>query len=806
MYEFFQKMISRIVWLGLIIAAGILAGILCLKYLSVSGGHVVINEACSSNFSVICDENGEYSDYVELYNPTDEELVLEGIYLSDDIKDPQKCALDGIAIPAKGYELIWLDGSGRDAHHASFRLARDGDVIFLSDSLGRILDTVTVPALSYNTVYARTSDSAKEWAKMTPTAGLANADAQLLRSVELEEPVFTVESGFYEEAFELTITAPEDAVIYYTLDGSDPTPDSYLYREPLLIGDASRQENVYAARTDLAPSNRYTPPFKVDKATVVRAVAYDPKEDTISDIVTKSYFVSFSQKTDYDGFPILSLVTDPANLFDREYGIYTNGVAMEEYVQMGGLVDGRVITQVNSEGGGLHFRYMASNAYNKGKEWERESTIAYFDSGHEYCFTQDVGIRISGQSTRGAAQKSLNLFGREIYDETATLPYSFFPDMTYSTIKLRNGGSDNAGSKIMDAFLQSLFGDRAVSTQGSTPCIVFLNGEYWGIYNIRERFKEEYLENHFGVSGDNVWMIDSGTASIGAAAAQDAYNQMIDFVAGNDMAAEENYAAVCGLLDVQSLIDFYCVNMYIDNMDLGFGQNMALWRTIVPENDAYGDGRWRWMVFDVDGSLTGYDNNTFTESEPWNEGFDLMDEPLMQKLMQNERFRRQFVLSFMDIANTDFTYETVHEALMEWKERYRTQVVNSHRRFYAEDYSEEEFDGYMEGFDSFFEKRFPYITQYLAEEFGLNGSLETVTIRTNLPEGGSVLVNTAAVNPDPEWSGQYFTDYPVTVTALPQEGYEFAGWSGAVVSGEAQVEVAVESGGITLEAEFRKAE
>lgn len=806
MYIFFQKMISRIVWLLLILAACIAAGILCLKYFIAAGGHVVINEVCSSNFSVISDENGEYSDYVELYNPADEEISLAGYYLSDDIKDPRKCDLNGIVIPAKGYVLIWLDGSGSDAYHASFRLSRDGDVVFLSDSFSRILDTVAVPALTYNTVYARVGDNGKEWAKMTPTAFYGNSDAQILRSVDLPEPVFTMESGFYETSFELTITAPQGTKIFYTLDGSDPTPDSFVYEEPLLIGDVSSQENVYAARTDLAPSSKYTPPFKVDKATVVRAIAYDPKADTVSDIVTKSYFVGFAQKPDYDGFPILSLVTDPDKLFDREYGIYTNGVVMEEYVEKGGLVDGELLSQVNSEGGGLYFRYMASNAYNRGKEWERESTIAYFDSGHEYCFTQDVGIRISGQSTRGAAQKSLNLFGREIYDETAVFPYQFFDGMTYSTIKLRNGGSENAASKIMDAFLQSLFGDRAVSTQGSMPCIVFLNGEYWGIYNIRERYKEEYLENHFGVSQDNIWMIDSGVSAIGSSAAEDAYSQMIGFVTGNDMSAEENYAAACSLLDVQSLIDFYCVNLYIDNMDLGFGQNMALWRTAQPEEGAYGDCRWRWMVFDVDGSLTGYDNNTFTASEPWVEDFDLMDEPLMAGLMQNEQFKRQFCLSFLDIANTDFVYETVHDSLMEWKEIYQTQVVDSHRRFLREDYSEEEFEGYIEAFDSFFEERFPFITGYLADELGLSGSLETVTIRTNLPEAGFVTVNTVDINPDPEWSGRYFTDYPITVTAVPQEGYEFVGWSGAAAGSEEQMEVEIANGGITLVAEFRKAE
>lgn len=788
--------------------AAALLGVTLYLYKAASGReHVVINEACSSNFTVICDENGNYSDYVELYNPLSEPVCLTGWYLSDDNKEPCKHALEGITVPAGGYALIWLDGSeAGDAYHASFRLSRSGEAIYLADDSGRVIDSVMVPSLSYNTSYARREDGAKEWGIMEATAGSSNDGAQSLKAVELAEPEFSVESGFYGEPFLVSIKAPAGTVVYYTLDGSDPDTDSSVYSQPLAVGDASQQENVYAARTDLSPTNGYTPSFKVDKATVVRAIAYDPEKDTVSDIVTKSYFVNFGQKSEYENYPVISLVTDPDNLFDADTGIYTTGAALEKYREKGGLADGELLDNFVSPGGGHYYLYEASNAFHSGKEWEREAVITYFDGAHSYCFTQNAGIRISGQSTRGAIQKSFNVFGREIYDDNRVFPYQIFPGMSYSTFKLRNGGSDNARSKIMDAFLQSLAVGRAVSVQQTVPCVVFLNGEYWGVYNIRERYKEEYVSNHFGVAQDNVWIIDSGSAGVGGQAAQDAYQQMLDFVSQCDMSNGDNYAAACSLLDVQSLIDFYCINLYIDNTDVGFGQNMALWRSAKQEENAFADCRWRWMIFDVDCSLNSWDSNTFVTSEDWMEDFDLMDEALMKGLMQNEQFRKQFCLTFMDIANTSFAYERVHESLMEWKEKYQVQVVKSHQRFFRADYGPEDFDACMEDFDTFFQKRFPFITECLAQELGLSGCMADVTIRIHAPEGGSVMVNTAVIGGADAWTGQYFTDYPITVCALPTEGYRFVGWSGDLEGQEAQLLVEIPENGITLTAVFEKEE
>lgn len=790
------------VLVGLTAVFGIAAGIYRRE---TAASHVVINEVCSSNFSAQADENGEYPDYAELYNPLPYEVRLDGLYLSDNEKHLKKSPLNGVTVPAGGRTLIWLDDSGAGGTHGSFKLSKDGDSLFLSDEAGEILDSMNVPALSYNTSYGRLGDGQAKQGRMTATPGLSNADGEPLFERAGKEPVFSAESGFYEEGFFLTMEAEEGMEIYYTLDGSEPSTDSFLYEEPVRIEDAGSRENIYAARTDLSPTNSYTPDFPVDKGTVVRAIAYDPEKETVSDIKTASYFVGFSEKEDYDNMAVLSLVTDPDNLFDAETGIYGNGAAFERYQELGGLQDGQLLDSFTDADGELHHRYMASNAFNKGKEWEREATIAFFDEAHAWQFTQDVGIRISGQSTRGAAQKSMNLYGRDIYDENTVFPYEFFDGMEYSSIKIRNGGSDNARSKIMDAMLESLVTDRDVSTQASRPCVVFLNGEYWGVYNIRERYGEEYLANHFGVGKNNVWLVDSGSADIGGSEAASAYEAMLS-LGGYDLTDPTNYALAESMIDLQSLIDFYCINHYIDNMDLGFGQNMALWRTIWQENEEEGDTRWRWMIFDVDGSMTGWDNNTFENSEPWDAEQSLMDEPLMDALMKNDAFRRQFALSFMDIANTCFDYGRVHKIVEEWRQTYRTQVTRSHQRFFSADFTEADFDEYLDGMDEFFRKRFDYIVPSMARELGLSGTLEAVTVTVNAPEGGSVLVNTASTKGSRVWSGSYYTDYPVTVTAVPEEGWEFAGWSGDLSGKEPVCEAAVKEGGIRLHARFVKSD
>lgn len=410
---------------------------------------------------------------------------------------------------------------------SGFQVSALGEEIFLSNSANEIVDSVSVPELRYNTSYARTTDGGDEWWEMTATFGASNNDAEHLFCIKLQQPSFSAESGFYEEDFLLQIEGRADEKIYYTLDGSIPTLDSILYEEPITITDASRQDNIYSARTDLSPTNSYVPDFPVDKATVVRAISYNERNSCVSEVVTKVYFVGYQTKEEYDGLTVVSLVADPAALFDTQSGIYGNGAKYEEYVQNAGSTDGVPNSTYTDAEGNEYRLYEASNAFNAGKEWEREATITYFDDTHTYCFDQNVGIRIAGASTRGTPQKSLSVYGRDIYDREVYFEEEIFPDISTSTFKLRNGGNANEDVKIKDAFLQSLITDRDVAVQRSCPCVLFVNGEYWGIYNIRERYNEEYIWNYYRVNKENVFIMDGTVAEAGGEAATEAYDYMM---------------------------------------------------------------------------------------------------------------------------------------------------------------------------------------------------------------------------------------------------------------------------------------
>lgn len=761
--------------------------------------HVVINEVCSNNFAAQRDENGDYPDCIELYNPSKEEISLDGYFLTDNEKIPDKYSLEGISVPAGGYILVYL---GRES---GLRISKEGEKVFLSDtSRVGFVDQVVIPRLSYDTSYGRIRDGKAKWSVMSTTLGSSNEDAKLLAEVSLDKPVFDVSGGFYEEAFELHLYSLAGGKIYYTLDGSEPTKESIPYKGSIWIEDNSQEENRYASRKDLTPTRDYIPDFLVDKAVVVRAVCYNSVTNQVSDIATETFFVGYDKREEYEGMAVLSLVVDDEDLFDDHTGIYGNGANYEEYLANGGMQEGKILDSYTDADGVVYHRYMASNAFNAGKEWERRASIAYFDEQHTYCFNQNVGVRIAGASTRGLPQKSFNVFTRDIYDETDKIPYAFFDNgIIYSTIKLRNGGGNTDGLKFLDAFLEEAASERnTVTTQKAKPCVVFLNGEYWGIYSIRERYNVEYLANCFNIDPNGIMLVKAGSAVTQQDETMSAYQYMLDVITECDLTYEDTYALADELVDIQSLIDYCCINLYLDNRDVALGYNTAMWRTTQVETD-YSDGKWRFMLYDMDECIHP-DSNTWEDRENWMGENALFCEPMIQSLMDNEGFRRQFCLSFMDIANTTFSYERMHSKLADWSSLYSTQVVKDHQRFYDAAYDLEEFYTEVEQVDQFFEQRFIFAMESLAKSFGLSGELARVSITSNLPEGGIIIINTASLEECSTWEGYYYNDFPISISAQAKEGYRFAGWKGDVDSTKEELSVSLESGNIALQAVFEK--
>lgn len=548
---------------------------------------VVINEVCTANVSAGADAQGKYRNYVELYNTGDDETDLSDYYLTDKRSQPKRFSLKGVSIPAHGYMLIWLGGRTDEEkktddasyvypiddtglhlaslHEATFDLNKDGDDLFLISGNPSATQHVHVPELQYNTCYSRVTDGSDRWRTATCTPGVSNNEAAEQAETVLAEPEFSRESGFYDQDFTLRLTS-DTGQIYYTLDGSNPAPgaaSTYLYENGIEITDVSDTPNRYAAISDIMIPSNYTPARPVDKAVIVRAAVYDVQDNQRSDTVTKTYFIGYEERKEYQDLPVISVVSDPSNLFDYYRGIYTTGVTYESYLKEGGFEDwpadkvpgsffkdedgniyysGEDTSQLKGE---LYLAYQWENARQHGRMWERDASISYYDENHTLEFEQNVGIRIAGQSSRALLQKSLNLYARKAYDTAGNgkFTYPFFHDEgTVDKFRLRR--ADTTGFS-KDAFLMMLAEDRdAVAVQRGRPVVVFLDGEYWGLYYLREQYRKDYFEYYYQVDGDQLWMLKNSEAVMGGEEAVTNFNQLVDQITLMDMTDPVQYGVV----------------------------------------------------------------------------------------------------------------------------------------------------------------------------------------------------------------------------------------------------------------------
>lgn len=724
---------------------------------------IVINEVCCWNETIVKDASRNFSDYIELYNAREEAVSLQGWYLSDDKDQLDQARLPDLTIEPKGYLLFYANGEDEDEDSLPFRLSSEGEMVFLSDPEGRLVDSVIVPKLRADTVYARKTDGHKEWARMEPSPEESNEGHVQLKNVCLEEPVFSREGGFYEEPFWLEITARPGETIYYTLDGREPTEESEVYSGRIYIDAGNGRPNVYnAVQNVVADWKNYVPSEEpADKAVVVRAMVMDGA-DRISETVTATYFIDLEV---YENTDVLSVVADTDELFGED-GIYVTGKAYDDWYLSGGAGEEPV-----------------PNYYRTGRRSEIKGNIELFESGGGRL-NQRAGVRIQGASSRKFPKKRFSIYARPEYNGSVYFDTEIFEGRQIHSFKLSEG--------FANAVVPYLLTDRKVATLEARPAVVFLNGEYWYTTYIQDKYNHYFLNEKYGIKKDEAFIIKELDVAFGNYKNIDYYLELIDFFEGTDFTTEEAYEEACRRIDMQSYIDFMCANVYLCNMDMTDTHNYTLWRTYEDRRTEYGDGRWRWMIYDldfvglVDLGYFGVGNhaeiNAFTTPMQYS-GHQIMDEMLIfASLRYNEAFKRQFVLTFMDMANTNFSEKNVEAVFRE----------------FGED---------LHWHDDFFLKRFDYATEDLAEEFDLQGMLEELTIEQKETDAGYVQVNTCRPDlSEGTWTGRYYTDYPVTVTAAANEGWRFAGWRGDQSSTDGTLSVSLENGAVKLEALFEKTE
>lgn len=667
-------------------------------------GGLVINEVCSDNFSVICDEGEKYYDFAEIYNGGSTDYKGR-LYLSDDEDDVKKYSFYA-DIPAHGYMLVWLSGKGSSgALHATFGISKEGEFLILCDGAGNPIDEIYVPKLKYNTSYCRREDGQNGFVIKSPTPGASNDPAPEIEMPSGKSPVFSLEDGFYDEGTRLKLFSDLFTTVYYTTDGSVPTTESKKYSGGITLFDASENENVYANEI-MYPT--YNPPsFKIDKCNVIRAMSVNVFSGKKSDVVTHVYFCGFDNKEDYSGVSVVSLVADPDELFGYERGIFALGEKFDEYKKLAGAEDLDIrdvpASAVNENGEVVH-RYEYTNASIYGKDSEREAYLTVFDENHNFVFSQDIGMRIAGESSRYDFQKSMNLFARDIYDEGDSFREPFFAEEE-DKVRLRRGENDVI---FEEPFVHYAASELGLLFQRNKQTALFINGEYWGVYNLREQYNDLYFRNYFGIEENNLWLIKNGVSEYGGDEALESYTYMKDVILAGECDDPEVYDILCNLVDIDNLIDFFCTMIFFDNEDIDHDHNQMLYREM--------GGKWRWIIYDMDAVFGDADTNTF---ELYRETADTMYLP--GHLYRNEEFREKFYNRMMELMDNEYSYEALHKKLVGWDEEYRSQNIISLMRYFDMDRDEAE-KSYLErlsDIDTFLRDRKQYVKQYLEEDMGM---------------------------------------------------------------------------------------
>lgn len=754
------------------------------------GKYVVINEVCY-NFSVSEQEDG--ANYIELYNPTEEILNLSGYYLANNTNAVDSVEIEPISIPAKGYKNVYIDDNweGMDFSVSEDVSGAELFSLFLFDSEGKIVDTVDVPQIKYDTSWARITDGEAGWENLEATPEDSNKNAGLVIRETLSAPSFSVESGFFTSDFELELgTLEGDCNIYYTLDGSIPDEQSMLYTEPIHIYNPSDEPNRYASLENFSAGYNMedydlgkVTTENIPKCMVVRSIAYNKDGTKKSKVESKTYFVCDAEE--YTDLPLVSLIGDPEDLFGYEKGIYVTGQTLDTYLSS---------TEADEESWG----FWPANYRNKGKAWEREVHMEYFKE-KKLVLEQEVGIRIKGGATRSYPQKSFNVYARNVYGQDVfTIPF-FEGNKGQRRISLFSGAND-VDTKIRDVLVHNLCSNLEFCTMKSIPCYVFLNGEYWGLYYITEKFDETYIQENYEVLATDVLMIKAGFPENGDRAYEE-YESLLNFVETNDLSKEVNYSKIQDYIDMQSFMEYYATQIYLSRCNDWPSGNWAIWKSEEKkEEDSYYDGRWRWILFDLNWSNGGMTEDLLD--------FDVVQyvrekDALFDKLMENSQFRKEFAYVFSNVANINFEDERVQQEINILSSIVEKPVKQDYHRFYCGALSEESFEQGVNDIRIFFENRKSFIMEYVAEHCELTGTCEDICVGISNEEAGTIIINNAVVDMyNSDWQGRYYTDYPLTVQAIPKEGYVFAGWSGDVELSSETISLTIPSGGISLQAEF----
>jgi len=514
-----------------------------------------------------------------------------------------------------------------------------------------------------------------------------------------------------------------DAPIFSVLGG--------LYDDPLSIELISPDPNgVITYTTGGAEpdemSTPYTTPIQIAETSVIRARAFET--GTLpSSTVSHSYILN-----DPSTLAVASFVTDPDNLWDEEIGIFHDD--------------------------------------NLWEDWERPMHVGVFDTAGATLLSQDAGVKVYGGASRNHPQKSMRLIARGGYGSNS-FDHTLFdekPIASFKQLVWRNSGNDWCETQFRDGLMHHLLAHTDIDRLAYRPMRAYINGEYWGILNVRERIDEDYIASNHGVDPDDLDLIKMYYEA--AQGDPEHYLEMLDYIEEHGLADPEHYAHIETLIDVEEYADYQAFEIYYANTDWP-GNNIAYWR---PRS---ADGRWRWIIYDTDfglGHATDADHNTLAMAlDPNGTGWPNPRYAtfLFRSLMENETFRQMFINRYADYLNTSLLPSVTTAAADAFAAAIEPEIARHFDRW-NRPFSRWEQERSI--VDDFLNERPEYAREHIRDQFDLGGEF---TLSLDISPPGAGAIHLAAIDVDVAWSGEYFEGVPISLTAVPDAGYAFLEWS-----------------------------
>ena len=464
--------------------------------------------------------------------------------------------------------------------------------------------------------------------------------------------LFSTQGGYYEDVFSLELFNyyPQNH-IRYTTNGNRPTAQSPLYDGALTM-DASQfsRSDIYTIVN--CPEQDFFQPDSIRHCIVIRAAVFDVNDSCVSEVVTNSFFIH-ALGCDTHGLPAVSLCADSLDLFGYERGIFVPGVHFDP---------------LNP--------YATGNYFMKGVEWERWCNFEFYEADDNVGVNQQLGLRTHGKQSRWRSHKGYSLYAREEYGKKR-IHYKFFetsPLEKFKHLTLRPYSSTWNGAGCEDYLCNCIIQPLDVETLSSRPCVLFINGEYWGVYYLEEKPDEHYLKDYLDVNLDSVTIIKEWhEVECGSG---DNFNAFFSWMEQADLSDEEQYAYAEEHIDISNFIDYFIFEIFAMNRDWP-ATNTRCWRE--------GESKWRWIFYDGDGCLVdqgdfnAFANATYVGEPAWPTSSKAT--LFFRRLLENDGFRLQFSSRFNHLATTTFAYHNTKPYFDYIYQTLQPEVPNQIERF-----------------------------------------------------------------------------------------------------------------------------